>query len=142
MSTARRNPIQAIIEDFAPRHVASSRVLLPGRKSERRALADFGVAPVGDVAMPDVVIHDLDHDWLFLIDASPQRRHMTEARACALKKHFDPSRRHLILFTAFPDPRSFSRCVESIAWGTHVWIADAPDHMIHFNGERFLGPYT
>ncbi len=24
---------------------------------------------------------------------------------------------------------------------SEVWIAEDPDHMIHFNGERFLGPY-
>jgi hypothetical protein len=28
-----------------------------------------------------------------------------------------------------------------IAWETEVWVADAPSHLIHFNGERFLGPY-
>ena len=26
-------------------------------------------------------------------------------------------------------------------WETEVWIADAPSHLIHFNGNRFLGPY-
>lgn len=138
MIPARRNPIHAIIADFAPRHVARPRVLLPGRKSDRSALADFGVAPVADVAMPDVVIHDLDHDWLFLIYASPQRKHMTETRASALKKHFAASGRHLILFSAFPDHRSFCRCVVSIAWETHVWIAAAPDHMIHFSSHPRL----
>lgn len=141
MITARRNPVHEIIAEFAPRHVAKPRVLLPGRKSDRAALADLGVAPASNVAMPDVVIHDLERDWLFLIDASTKRRHMTETRAVALKKHFAPSRRHLVLFSAFSDHRSFCRCVEFIAWETHVWIADAPDHMIHFNGERFLGPY-
>ena len=28
-----------------------------------------------------------------------------------------------------------------IAWETEVWIADNPDHMVHFNGDKFLGPY-
>ena len=26
-------------------------------------------------------------------------------------------------------------------WETEVWVADAPTHLIHFNGRRFLGPY-
>jgi adenine-specific DNA-methyltransferase len=34
--------------------------------------------------------------------------------------------------------RSF---LDSISWETEVWIADGPDHMMHFDGERFLGPY-
>jgi BsuBI/PstI restriction endonuclease domain len=28
-----------------------------------------------------------------------------------------------------------------IAWESKVWIAEDPDHMIHFNGDRFLGSY-
>jgi len=28
-----------------------------------------------------------------------------------------------------------------ISWKTEVWCADAPTHLIHFDGERFLGPY-
>jgi len=31
--------------------------------------------------------------------------------------------------------------LKDISWETEVWIADAPTHLIHFNGERFLGPY-
>jgi hypothetical protein len=35
-----------------------------------------------------------------------------------------------------------SRYLGEIAWETEVWVADAPSHLIHFNGERFLGPYV
>ena len=31
--------------------------------------------------------------------------------------------------------------IAEIAWETEVWVADAPTHLIHFNGTRFLGPY-
>jgi hypothetical protein len=31
--------------------------------------------------------------------------------------------------------------MKEIAWETDVWIAEAPTHLIHFNGERLLGPY-
>lgn len=67
---------------------------------------------------------------------------MTEERRSKLHNHFTSSGKHLVMFSAFPDHRGFCRCVESIAWETHVWIADTPDHMIHFNDERFLGPYS
>jgi hypothetical protein len=30
--------------------------------------------------------------------------------------------------------------MRDIAWETEVWLADNPDHLIHFNGDRFLGP--
>ena len=26
-------------------------------------------------------------------------------------------------------------------WESEVWVAEDPDHLIHFDGERFLGPY-
>jgi hypothetical protein len=29
----------------------------------------------------------------------------------------------------------------SLAWEADVWVADAPAHLIHLNGVRFLGPY-
>jgi BsuBI/PstI restriction endonuclease domain len=31
--------------------------------------------------------------------------------------------------------------LDEISWETEVWVADSPAHLIHFNGERFLGPY-
>jgi hypothetical protein len=141
MNHLRSHLIHRIIAEFAPRHVRRPRILHPGRKSDRKSLAEWNVAPWAAVAMPDVVIHDLEHDWLFLIDASARQRHMTETRLAELMAHFASSGIHLIFFSAFTDHRNFCRCVESIAWETHVWIADAPDHMIHFNGGRFFGPY-
>lgn len=37
--------------------------------------------------------------------------------------------------------QEFRKNAADIAWETEVWIADNPDHMIHFNGDRFLGPH-
>jgi hypothetical protein len=34
-----------------------------------------------------------------------------------------------------------TRYLGEIAWETEVWVADAPSHLIHFDGARFLGPY-
>ena len=39
-----------------------------------------------------------------------------------------------------PDFKTFKKFSESLAWETEVWIADMPDHMIHLNGDKFLGP--
>ena len=27
-----------------------------------------------------------------------------------------------------------------INWDTEVWIAELPEHMIHLNGDQFMGP--
>jgi len=45
-----------------------------------------------------------------------------------------------VFVTAFPDSKVFKRFVDQLAWETEVWIADNPDHMIHFNGDMFIGP--
>ncbi len=47
----------------------------------------------------------------------------------------------LILVTAFPNRRSMASFVAQIAWRTEAWCADEPTHLIHFNGDRFLGPH-
>ena len=46
-----------------------------------------------------------------------------------------------IFVSAFPDRAEFRKHVADIAWETEVWIASDPDHLIHFNGEKFLGPW-
>lgn len=89
---------------------------------------------------PNVVIHDQERDWLLLFDIVNPRGPMDEARREELAAQFSPSGKGLIFLSVFPDWDSFSLHAENIAWETEVWIADEPDHMIHFNGRRFLGP--
>jgi type II restriction enzyme len=43
--------------------------------------------------------------------------------------------------TAFLTRNKFRKWAADIAWETEVWIAEAPDHLIHFDGKKFLGPY-
>ncbi|MGL5794443.1 MAG: BsuBI/PstI family type II restriction endonuclease, partial [Waterburya sp.] len=43
--------------------------------------------------------------------------------------------------TAFPDRKTMAKYLADISWETEVWTADAPTHMIHFNGDRFLSPH-
>lgn len=45
------------------------------------------------------------------------------------------------IITAIPNRSVMSRYLGEIARESEVWVADAPSHLIHFNGERFLGPY-
>ncbi|MFN3331986.1 MAG: BsuBI/PstI family type II restriction endonuclease [Caldilinea sp.] len=34
-----------------------------------------------------------------------------------------------------------ARYLSDISWETEVWVAEAPEHLIHFNGENFIGPH-
>jgi len=37
--------------------------------------------------------------------------------------------------------QSLREWLVEISWETEVWLTDAPDHLIHFNGDRFFGPH-
>ena len=66
---------------------------------------------------------------------------MSETRVYELKKLLSQSSAELIFVTAFLTRNDFKKWIMDIAWETEVWIADNPDHIIHFNGHKFLGAY-
>jgi hypothetical protein len=47
----------------------------------------------------------------------------------------------LLFVTAFSTREIMRSFLTYISWETEVWIAEDPEHLIHFDGERFLGPY-
>jgi adenine-specific DNA-methyltransferase len=91
--------------------------------------------------MPDVVIHDQQRDWLVLIEAVTSHGAVNLKRRNELQQLFRMSQQGLVFVTAFPNRKQMTRYLAEISWETEVWIADQPDHLIHFNGDRFLGPY-
>ena len=91
--------------------------------------------------MPDVVIHHVEKDWLVLIEAVTSHGPVNPKRHNELKELFRESRIGLVFVTAFLTRRDMIKYLGEIAWETEVWVAETPTHMIHFNGERFLGPY-
>jgi hypothetical protein len=46
-----------------------------------------------------------------------------------------------VYVTAFMDFTGFKKYTSEIVWESEVWVAEFPDHKIHFNGDKFLGPY-
>ncbi len=90
---------------------------------------------------PNVLIHDAARDWLIVVEAVTSHGPVDQKRKNELTTLFTNARPGLVFVSAFPDRATFARFHAAIARETEVWIADAPDHMIHFNGERFLGPY-
>lgn len=92
-------------------------------------------------ALPDVVAYCEERNWLYLIEAVTTANPITELRRSALLQAASTCNADIILVTAFPDRSIYRRFAHAIAWEIEVWIADAPEHMIHFNGDKFLGPY-
>jgi adenine-specific DNA-methyltransferase len=139
--------IKEIIEQFAPRFTPGARVVYVGDAGEKHLVNDseylrnIGVEIDRHGKMPDVVIHYVDRDWLVLVEAVTSHGPVNVLRHNQLKALFAGSHCGLVFVTAFLDRRAMREYLPEIAWETEVWVADAPGHLIHFNGERFLGPY-
>lgn len=139
--------IRAIIEDFAPRFAPGSVLVYAGDTGEKwgyfdkALLTKLGVEIDAHGKMPDVVLHFTDKNWLLLIESVTSHGPVNGKRHAELSELFAGSKSGLVYVTAFPNCAIMGRYLGEIAWETEVWVADAPSHLIHFNGERFLGPY-
>ncbi len=139
--------IRAIIEDFAPRFAPGSALVYAGDTGEKWGyfdaplLAGLGVAVDSHGKMPDVVLHFIQKNWLLLVESVTSHGPVDGKRHAELAKLFAGSMAGLVYVTAFPNRAIMGRYLGEIAWETEVWVADAPSHLIHFNGIRFLGPY-
>ena len=91
--------------------------------------------------MPDVALHYGARNWLLLVEAVTSHGPVDGKRHAELASLFAAAKAPLVYVTAFPNRSLMARYLPEIAWETEVWVADAPSHLIHFNGERFLGPY-
>lgn len=148
LSPGGQNPlIKAIIEHFCPVFAPGGVVLYIGDTEnkfvhlESTSLAALGVALDSAAKVPDVIVHYTAKNWLLLIEAVTSAGPVDGKRRKELKGLFAGCKAGLVFVTAFENRRTMQSFVSQIAWESEVWIADDPEHMIHFNGERFLGPY-
>jgi len=139
--------IRAIIEDFAPRFAPGSVLVYAGDTGDKWGyfdaplLASLGVNVDAHGKMPDVVLHFTKKNWLLLVESVTSHGPVDGKRHAELAKLFAGSKAGLVYVTAFPNRAIMGRYLGEIAWESEVWVADAPSHLIHFNGVRFLGPY-
>ena len=139
--------IRDIIESFAPRFAPASVLIYAGDTGEKwgyfdaALLSQLGVTVDSHGKMPDVVLHFVEKNWLLLVESVTSHGPMDGKRHAELAKLFAGSKVGLVYVTAFPNRSVMGRYLSEISWETEVWVADAPSHLIHFNGVRFLGPY-
>lgn len=139
--------IRAIIEDFAPRFAPGSKLIYAGDTGDKWGYFDadslhaLGVKVDSHGKMPDVVLHYTERNWLLLVESVTSHGPVDGKRHAELARLFIGSSAGLVYVTAFPTRALMGRYLGEIAWETEVWVADSPSHLIHFNGERFLGPY-
>jgi hypothetical protein len=140
--------ISAIWEQFGPRFVPGGKLIYAGDTGfkwgffDQERLASLGVIVDNHGKMPDVVIYYPEKHWLILVEAVTSHGPVDAKRHQELSELFKNSNAGLVFVSAFPNRRIFKKYAETISWETEVWIADNPGHLIHYNGARFLGPYS
>jgi len=137
-----------IIEEFLPRFgTGSCEVLYIGDATDKYLLRNddklksLGFFELTHDSLPDIVAYNEEKNWLFLIEAFYTSGPMSEERILELKKALKDCLADLIFVTAFTSKTDFRKNISDIGWETEVWTADNPDHLVHFNGGKFLGPY-
>jgi hypothetical protein len=139
--------IEKIISDFCGRFTPAGKPVYVGDTHKKWAYFDahymrgLGVTVEEHGKMPDIVVHFTSKNWLVLIEAVTSHGPISPKRLTELKALFSGCKVGLVFVTAFLNRRALLKHLAEIAWETEVWVAESPDHMIHFNGERFLGPY-
>jgi hypothetical protein len=146
-SAGEHNQLQkAIIEEFAPRFAKNSECLYVGDTTQKdlvkkvERLKELGFSITLHDKMPDVVLYRPDEDWLYFIEAFTSRGPMDPKRIMEINEMTPNVKSGKIYVTAFLDFNTYKSHSHELAWETEVWIAEMPDHMIHLNGDKFLGP--
>jgi BsuBI/PstI restriction endonuclease domain len=136
-------PIQkAIITAFLPKFARDCKLLYVNDENtndlNESLLTDLNITKADIGLLPAVVGYDSKKGWLYLFETESC---MTESRVSQLKHLLAACKAELIFISAFLTKQDYIESIEHIAWESEVWLADNPDHMIHFNGNKFLGPY-
>ena len=131
---------------FGPRFAPGSTLLYLGDAADkllhldRDKLDQLRVPVTEHDKLPDVVLYDEGRNWLFLVEAVTSHGPVSPKRLAELEAALKDCIATRLYVSAFPDFPEFRRHLENIAWETKVWVAEIPDHLIHFNRDRFLGP--
>jgi hypothetical protein len=147
LSAGKHNEVQAaIVEQFAPRFANGGTLLYLGDTAKKDLFVDeetlkqLGIPLDQHSKLPDVVIYDTTRNWLFLIEAVTSHGPVSPKRIVELEEFLKDCKVGKVYVTAFPDMTEFKKHSTNIAWETEVWLMEVPDHMIHFNGDKFMGP--
>lgn len=146
-SAGKHNELQkAIIEEFAPRFAPNAECLYVGDTIKKdlvknvRKLEALGFEITLHDKMPDVVLYREDKNWIYFIESVTSVGPMDPKRILEIEDMTKDVIAGKIFVTAFLDFKTYKKFSEALAWETEVWIAEMPEHMIHLNGDKFLGP--
>jgi hypothetical protein len=139
--------IRDIIEDFAPRFAPGSKLVYVGDTGDKYGyydkdlLINLGVELDNHGKMPDVILYLPEKNWLFLIESVTSHGPVDAKRYGELMDLFGLAAAEMVFVTALPTRSLMAKFLGDIAWETEVWVSESPSHLIHFNGDKFLGPH-
>ncbi len=140
---------QQVIQEFLPRFGYGAKILYCGDSdnkygviNEKEAMQQLGITDFSQGKLPDIIAYSESKNWVFLIEAYHSSNPITAERKFQLEQMLGDLASKCVFITAFSNYEAYRSCPEDIAWETEVWIATEPDHMIHRNGFRFMGPYS
>ncbi|MFV8830129.1 BsuBI/PstI family type II restriction endonuclease [Alkalihalobacterium sp. APHAB7] len=147
LSPGEHNTLQKeIVENFAEYFAPGSQLLYLGDTEnkylfiDKKKLSELNFPEIAHDKLPDVVLYQEEKNWLFLIEAVTSHGPISDKRKYELEKMLERSDVGNVFVTAFPSMSTFKQYADDIAWDTEVWFSDNPKHMMHLNGDRFLGP--
>jgi type II restriction enzyme len=148
LAKGQHNALQkATLELFIPRFAPEAKVLYIGDASKKylhvdaEGLASLGLNQIAHEMLPDIVLLDTKNQWLLLIEAVHSSNPVSKLRHLALEEFTAGCALPKVFVSVFATRKEFRRWVFDISWETEVWLTDSPDHLIHFNGDRYLGPH-
>lgn len=146
-SAGYHNDLQkAIIEEFGARFAKNSKLLYVGDTANKQLhildeeFQRLGIPMTQHDKLPDVVLYDSEKNWLYLCEAVTTHGPVSPKRFIELEEMLQDCNCGKIYVSCFPDRDTFKKYFTDIAWETEVWLSNEPDHMIHLNGDRFMGP--
>ena len=146
-STGKHNELQkAIIEEFAPRFAPNSIVLYVGDTRDKDLYKDEKILKELHITMgeheklPDIILYQEEKGWVFFIEAVTSVGPISPKRMIEIGEMTNKCGYGKVYITAFLNMKTFTKFAQDLAWETEVWLAEMPDHMIHLNGNKFIGP--
>ena len=132
--------IKAMVEEMLPRFAPGCQVAYIDAV-DPALLDELGISLKAREKAPDVIAWDAKRGWLFLMEAASTHGPVDVTRKNELHELFSEQWDKIVLVSCFPDRKTMQKYLALLAWETEAWCADTPDHMMHFNGSRFMGPY-
>lgn len=142
--------IKAIIEEFLPLYAPDCEVLYISDSAgdiflidatNKKLLSQIQEAVSKSSASPDLIAWMPKNNWLYVCEACSSGGPINEARREILLEMLESTGCGLIFTTCFSSRIAMKKWLPELAWETEAWCAEDPTHMIHLDGERFLGPY-